>query len=120
MLISFVIHPVNKESVSPHLKCQLDQSAKEELQWWTHNLQKWNDRSNTTPNPRPDCGDRCICPGLGYSGRRRVYEGMWSDEEHQHYISYMQMLGEALAVQSSTKDVAVAHVCQKMDNQAAL
>ena len=101
-------------------KVLLDQAAKEELQWWTHELLQWNGKPLQPPSSDLTIETDASLLGWGAVANEVSTGSLWSEEERQSHINHLEMLGAVLAVQTYTKDKTVSHVHLRMDNQTAV
>ena len=98
----------------------LDDSAKEELLWWVHQLATWNGR--TILSETPDLVVESDTSLLGWgavSGRVRT-GGLWSEKERTQHINYLELMAGTLAVRTFAKHKRNIHVRLRMDNQTAI
>ena len=98
----------------------LDQAAKEELQWWKHELLQWNGRPLHPPSPDLTIETDASLLGWGAVTEGVSTGGLWSEEERQNHINHLELLGAVLAVQTFTKGRKVSHVHLRMDNKTAV
>jgi len=98
-------------------KVPLDQWAKEELQWWSQELPRWNGRPITPPSPDLTVETDASLLGWGAVAEKVSTGGLWSEEERQMHINHLELLGAVLAVQTYTKDREVSRVHLRMDNR---
>ena len=98
----------------------LDLAAKEELQWWKHELLRWNGRPLHPPSPDLTIETDASLLGWGAATEGTSTGGLWSEEERQSHINHLELMGAELAVRTFTKDRAVSRVHLRMDNKTAV
>ena len=98
----------------------LDNSAKEELLWWVHQLATWNGR--TILSETPDLVVESDASLLGWSAVSGGVHtgGLWSKKERTQHINYLELMAGALAVRTFAKHKRNIHVRLRMDNQTAI
>ena len=70
----------------------LDQAAKEELQWWKHELLQWKGRPLQPPPPDLTI-EMDASLGWGAVADRVGTWGLWSEEERQRHINHLELFG---------------------------
>ena len=100
--------------------CQLNDEAREELTWWTTNLQTWNGKSILKPTP--DLTIESDASGIGWGARCGSTRtgGPWSNNEAKMHINCQELLAAYLAIKSFVKDQSNICVLLRTDNSSAL
>ena len=84
---------LEKSNQSYNAPCQLSPASKEELDWWTHQLARWNGKSLVMTAARPPYRIRCLPHRVGsvlqgdIHGRPVVHKGTLRRKSSQSYDS---------------------------------
>ena len=98
----------------------LDDSAKEELLWWVHQVTTWNGRAIISQTPDLVVETDASLLGWGaVSGEVRT-GGLWSEKERTQHINCLELMAGALAVRTFAKHKRNIHVRLRMDNKTAI
>ena len=98
----------------------LDDSAKEELLWWVHQLATWNGRTILSETPDLVVESDASLLGWGAVSGGVCTGGLWSEKERTQHINYLELMAGALAVRTFAKHKRNIHVRLRMDNQTAI
>ena len=97
--------------------CQLTPEAKKDLSWWTENLPQWNGQNLSYPTP-----DMVLTSDASREGWGATYEavktgGMWSVEEREFHINFLELKAALLALQVFASQMTKAHILLHIDNK---
>ena len=98
----------------------LDDSAKEELLWWVHQLTTWNGRAILSQTPDLVVETDASLLGWGAVSEGMRTGGLWSEKERTQHINCLELMAGALAVRTFAKHKRNIHVRLRMDNKTAI
>ena len=98
----------------------LDDSAKEELLWWVHQLTTWNGRAILSQTPDLVVETDASLLGWGAVSEEVRTGGLWSEKERTQHINCLELMAGALAVRTFAKHKRNIHVRLRMDNKTAI
>ena len=98
----------------------LDDSAKEELLWWVHQLTTWNGRAILSQTPDLVVETDASLLGWGAVSEGVRTGGLWSEKERTQHINCLELMAGALAVRTFAKHKRNIHVGLRMDNKTAI
>ena len=81
----------------------LDDSAKEELLWWVHQLTTWNGRAILSQTPDLVVETDASLLGWGAVPEGMRTGGLWSEKERTQHINCLELMAGALAVRTFAK-----------------
>ena len=98
----------------------LDDSAKEELLRWVHQLTTWNGRAILSQTPDLVVETDASLLGWGAVSEEVRTGGLWSEKERTQHINCLELMAGALAVRTFAKHKRNIHVRLRMDNKTAI
>ena len=104
---------LEKSNQSYNAPCQLSPASKEELDWWTNQLTRWNVKSLVMTQP-----DSQMHPSQ--VGEHIARGGPWSSRDKRLNINCLELLAATLAVKTFLKNQVNKHVLPLLDNQTAV
>ncbi|CEP08910.1 hypothetical protein, partial, partial [Parasitella parasitica] len=82
------------------LPVAMDQASLEELQWWYHNLKKWNGRSFLPTTPTETVYVDASNTGWGCSWKHQKASGYWTHEEASQSINWRELAAAFFALKT--------------------
>jgi hypothetical protein len=101
-------------------KVTLDQSCKDDLQWWIDHITNWNGRCITIPAPDLVITTDASLKGWGAVCQGIRTRGLWTQQESSLHINALELMGALFAVRAFTANKANLHVHLRMDNRTAI
>ena len=98
----------------------LDDSAKEELLRWVHQLTTWNGIAILSQTPDLVVETDASLLGWGAVSEEVRTGGLWSEKERTQHINCLELMAGALAVRTFAKHKRNIHVRLRMDNKTAI
>ena len=98
----------------------LNEEALLELEWWSTKVNLVNGKSVRPRDPDLIVETDASLQGWGAVCRGIRTGGMWSQEERENHINYLELLAASFAVKAFTKDQENVHVHVRMDNRTAV
>ena len=111
---------LDKGSQSYNAPCPLSPAAKEELDWWTNQLTRWNGKGLVRRQPDLQIESDASLIGWGASCQGAQTGGRWSRGEKNLHINCLELLAATLAVKAFLKDQVNKRVLLLLDNQTAV
>lgn len=94
---------------------QLSSSAKKELEWWINNVERSNNLISR-PEPHVTMSTDASKVGWGCAINNIKTGGLWTQEESQSHINYLEMLAVYFGLKSHQKSITKMHVKVLVDN----
>ena len=98
----------------------LNQSCKEDLQWWIDQITNWNGRSITIPPPDLIITTDASLKGWGAVCQGIHTRGLWTPQEASQHINVLELKAALFAVRAFTANKTCLHVHLRMDNRTAI
>ena len=111
---------LEKSNQSYNAPCQLSPASKEELDWWTHQLARWNGKSLVMTQPDLHIESDASLIGWGAYCEGTHTGGPWSTKEKCLHINCLELLAAMLAVKTFLKNQENKHVLLLLDNTTAV
>ena len=90
-------------------------AAKEDLEWWIHEVSRWNGRSLQATPPELEIEIDASLAGWGAYCQGNL-TGRWSEEEQSLHINELELLAALFALRAFLKHVRDVSVLLKSDN----
>ena len=100
--------------------CPLSPGAREELQWWTMYLERWNGKSLLVQQPNVVIESDASLRGWGAASDEITTGGPWSPQEKQYHINCLEILAASLAVKTFVKNKSDLTILVMIDNTTAV
>ena len=97
----------------------IDQPLREELQWWVEQAHQWNCRSLSPPEKSLWIQTDASKMGWGACCQEERTGGMWSIEETEFHINYLELLAAFLAIQTFVKHETNLTIYLQLDSVTA-
>ena len=91
-------------------------AAKEDIEWWIHEVSKWNGRSLQATSPELEIETDASLTGWGAYCQGNLTGGRWSEEEQSLHINELKLLAAQFALRAFLKNVRDVSVLLKSDN----
>ena len=91
-------------------------AAKEDIEWWIHEVSKWNGRSLQATLPELEIETDASLTGWGAYCQGNLTGGRWSEEEQSLHINELELLAAQFALRAVLKNVRDVSVLLKSDN----
>ncbi|XP_048585989.1 uncharacterized protein LOC125568253 [Nematostella vectensis] len=101
-------------------KTILSETARSDLLWIIHNIQRYNGLSIVTSNVDFTSESDASMLGWGACCNGQSTCGLWSEVESRNHINYLETLGAFFALKCFARDVTCKHIQLKLDNTTAV
>ena len=98
----------------------LNETSREELRWWSRELQVWNGRPIRAPAPDMTIETDASLLGWGAVSEGTSMGGLWSEDERSHHINLLELMGGDFATRVFARDRQDIHIHLRMDNTTAI
>ena len=98
----------------------LDQTSRQELEWWIQKLESWNGKALLQPNPLIIIKSDASLLGWGATCQNERIGGPWLPNEAQNHINVLEFKAVFLALQSFSGLVLKKTVLIQTDNKVVM